>query len=71
MKQRIFSTDNSYSWLLLRVTLGLVMGAHGVQKAFGWVGGRYQIGLNNINDIDNKDEWKNQGFQLYVGAKIL
>ena len=45
----------------------------GVQLNLGGlrVGGRYQIGLHNINDIDNKDEWKNQGFQLYVGAKIL
>ena len=37
--KRIFSTDNNYSWLLLRVTLGIVMGAHGLQKAFGWFGG--------------------------------
>jgi putative oxidoreductase len=37
--KKIFETNNSYSWLLLRVTLGFVMGAHGVQKAFGWFGG--------------------------------
>jgi putative oxidoreductase len=37
--KNIFRTDDSYSWLLLRVTLGFVMGAHGVQKAFGWFGG--------------------------------
>jgi hypothetical protein len=45
----------------------------GVQVNIGGlrVGGRYAIGLYNINDIDNKDKWKNQGFQLYVGAKIL
>jgi putative oxidoreductase len=42
--KRILSTGNSYSWLLLRVTLGVVMGAHGVQKAFGWFGG---FGWNN------------------------
>jgi hypothetical protein len=35
------------------------------------VGGRYAIGLSNINDIDNKDKWKNQGFQLSVGMRIL
>jgi hypothetical protein len=28
---------------------------------------RYVVGLNNINDIDNKDKWKSQGFQLAVG----
>lgn len=29
--------------------------------------GRYTVGLNNINDIDDKDKWKNQGFQVAVG----
>lgn len=31
------------------------------------VTGRYVVGLNNINDIDNSDEWRNQGFQLSLG----
>ncbi|MBS1599241.1 MAG: PorT family protein [Bacteroidetes bacterium] len=35
------------------------------------VGARYFVGLNNINDIDNQDKWKNQGFQLYVGIRII
>lgn len=45
----------------------------GVQLNLGGlrVGGRYVVGLQNINDIDNKEKWKNQGFQLYVGAKIF
>ena len=45
----------------------------GVQLNLGGlrVGGRYVVGLANINDIDDRDEWKNQGFQLYVGAKIF
>ena len=33
--------------------------------------GRYALGLNNINDIDNKDKWKNQSFQVGVGLAIL
>ena len=32
--------------------------------------GRYGIGLNNINDIDNKEKWKNQNIQLGVGFKF-
>jgi hypothetical protein len=32
--------------------------------------GRYVIGLSNINDIDNKDKWKSQGFQLSVGLAL-
>jgi hypothetical protein len=35
------------------------------------IGARYQVGLSNINDIDNQDKWKNQGFQAYVGLRIF
>jgi len=28
---------------------------------------RYTVGLNNINDIDSKEKWKNQSIQLGVG----
>lgn len=35
------------------------------------IGGRYAVGLNNLNDIDNKDDWKSQGFQLYVGFNLF
>jgi long-subunit fatty acid transport protein len=35
------------------------------------VGARYVVGLSNINDIDDKEKWKNQGFQVYVGFAIL
>jgi hypothetical protein len=45
----------------------------GAQLNFGGIklGGRYQIGLANINDIDNKDKWTNQGWQLYAGFRIF
>jgi len=32
--------------------------------------GRYAVGLNNINDIDNKDKWTNQSIQLGVGLTL-
>lgn len=32
--------------------------------------GRYVIGLNNLNDIDNKDKWKSQSIQLGVGLTL-
>jgi hypothetical protein len=35
-----------------------------------YVTGRYVIGLANINDIDNKDKWKNQAIQLSVGLSL-
>ena len=38
MKQ-FFATDESWSGLILRLTLGLVMFPHGAQKLLGWFGG--------------------------------
>jgi hypothetical protein len=32
--------------------------------------GRYNIGLSNMNDIDNKDEWKSQQLQLGLGLRL-
>ncbi|HMI77939.1 MAG TPA: porin family protein [Ferruginibacter sp.] len=32
--------------------------------------GRYAIGLSNINDIDDKEKWKNQSIQLGVGFTL-
>ncbi|HRQ51946.1 MAG TPA: PorT family protein, partial [Agriterribacter sp.] len=32
--------------------------------------GRYGIGLYNINDIDNRDNWKSQTVQLGVGIAL-
>lgn len=49
--------------------LSMVGGAQLKVAAFR-VSGRYVIGLNNINDIDNQDKWKSQGFQLSVGMAL-
>lgn len=35
------------------------------------LGARYVIGLNNINDLQNENSWKNQGWQLYAGFRIF
>lgn len=35
------------------------------------VGARYVIGLNDINDVADEHKWKNQGFQVYVGVRII
>lgn len=34
-------------------------------------GARYVIGLTDINDLPNQEEWKNTGFQVYVGLRIF
>ena len=33
--------------------------------------GRYNVGLNNVNDITNSNKWKNQQLQIGVGIKLL
>jgi hypothetical protein len=38
-----------------------------IQLPFVHLGGRFEQGLTNINDIDNRDKWKNQSFQLFAG----
>lgn len=32
--------------------------------------GRYNVGLNNLNEIDNKENWKSQQIQLGLGLKL-
>jgi hypothetical protein len=44
-----------------------VLGGLMLQLPLVHVGGRYELGLTNINDIDNQDEWKRQAWQIFVG----
>lgn len=37
--KKLFETDNSWTGLILRLGLGIVMFPHGMQKVFGWFGG--------------------------------
>lgn len=32
---------------------------------------RYNIGLSDVNDIDNQDKWKNQTIQVGVGLLLF
>lgn len=32
--------------------------------------GRYLVGLNNLNDLDDQNKWKNQGFQVSLGFAL-
>jgi hypothetical protein len=34
------------------------------------IGARYEMGLTNINGIDNKDQWKSQSWQFFVGVTL-
>jgi len=39
MKNKLFRTSESYTPLILRILLGLVVFPHGMQKLLGWFGG--------------------------------
>jgi hypothetical protein len=47
-----------------------MVGGAQVKLAAFRISGRYMVGLNNLNDIDDRDRWKNQGFQLSVGLAL-
>ncbi|MBL0355916.1 MAG: PorT family protein [Chitinophagaceae bacterium] len=48
-----------------------LLGGLQLQLASIRIYGRYAIGLNNLNDIDNRDKWRNQSIQLGIGFAIL
>lgn len=39
-----------------------------IQLPFVHIGGRYKYGLTNINGIDNRQTWRNQAIQIFVGV---
>ncbi len=41
-----------------------------IQLPFVNIGGRYEIGLTNLNDIDNSEKWKSQAFTIFVGFTL-
>ena len=45
----------------------------GAQLNLAWfkLGARYFAGLNNLDNVGNVDSWKNKGFQVYVGVRII
>jgi len=47
-----------------------VLGGLMLQLPFIHIGSRYELGLTNINDIDNQDKWKRQAWQFFVGFTL-
>ena len=47
-----------------------VLGGLMIQLPLVHIGTRYEIGLTNLNDIDNQDKWKNQAWQFFVGITL-
>ncbi len=38
-----------------------------IQIPFVNLGARYEVGLRNLNDIDNQQKWKSQAFTIFAG----
>jgi len=38
-----------------------------IQLPFINLGARYEVGLYNLNDIDNSEKWKSQAYTIFVG----
>jgi len=47
-----------------------VLGGIMLQLPLFHIGTRYEIGLSDINGIDNKDKWKSQSWQFFVGITL-
>lgn len=53
MKDKILKTDNDYTGLIIRLTLGIVMFPHGAQKMLGWYGGPgFQAELGHLQEME-------------------
>jgi len=47
-----------------------VLGGVMIQLPLFHIGTRYEIGLTDINGIDNQDKWKSQAWQFFVGITL-
>ena len=47
-----------------------VLGGIMLQLPLIHIGTRYEMGLTNINGIDNHDKWKSQAWQFFVGITL-
>lgn len=47
-----------------------VLGGIMLQLPLVHIGTRYEIGLTNVNGIDNQDQWKSQAWQFFVGITL-
>ncbi len=47
-----------------------VVGGLWLQIPFINLGARYEVGLTNLNDIDNQQKWKSQAFTIFAGFTL-
>ena len=65
LKETVDSLNNPQS--IYKKAEWSALGGIWIQMPVVAFGGRYKVGLNNFNDIDTREKWRNQGFQLFLG----
>lgn len=65
LKQTVDSLKNNGN--IFKTADWAAVGGLWIQIPFINLGARYEIGLNNINDIDSQEKWKSQAFTIFVG----
>lgn len=68
LKQTIDSLKNNGN--LFKNADWSAVGGLWIQIPFVNLGARYEIGLNNLNDIDNQQRWKSQAITFFVGFTL-
>jgi hypothetical protein len=65
LKQSVDSLKNNTN--IFKTGDWSAVGGLWIQIPFINLGARYEIGLTNLNDIDNSEKWKSQAFTIFAG----
>jgi hypothetical protein len=65
LSQTVDSLKNSNN--IFKAADWSAVGGLWIQIPFINLGARYEIGLSNLNDIDNQQKWKSQAFTIFAG----
>lgn len=65
LKQTVDSLKNNGN--IFKTADWAAVGGLWIQIPFINLGARYEVGLTNINDIDNQQKWKSQAFTVFAG----
>ncbi|MEP6947858.1 MAG: porin family protein [Ginsengibacter sp.] len=65
LKETVNSLKNNDA--LFKKSNWAAVGGLWIQIPFINLGARYELGLTNLNDIDNQQKWKSQAFTIFAG----
>ena len=68
LKQSVDSLKNDNN--LFKTSDLSAVGGIWIQIPFINLGARYELGLSNVNDIDNKEKWRSQAFTIFAGFTL-